>query len=214
MTDTSSTIAGHYKHHGPIMSCILNEGAPTVVASGTTLDMQNVTMKTLTWASPLARGNMVQLTISTDCTFLLTGGSMVVEQATDGDAAVIGRIVSTPGVFTEPANDAAANDLDERLAGGYYRTALVEIYGGVTAILKAEVTLDGTNDVVIGSTDNVVHNLTSDYADDDTTEIKLYAVASGGTGTIAFHSIASGSAGDRVTCLVGITGMLVSATGA
>jgi len=214
MTDLSNNITGNYPTKGPIIPCILDEGAPTVVDSGTVFDMQNITRKTLTWASPLARGNMVAISNDTACTWVATGGIPVMERAVNGESLVIGKIISTPGVFAEPANDAAANTLAERLAGGYYRTALVEIYGGITCIQKAEVYLDGSNGFTVGQCTTLKHNLTGDYADDNTEEIQLITAASGGTGIVAFHYGASGDAGDILNCLVGINGPITSLTGA
>jgi len=213
-TDSSNNITGNYPTTGPIIPCILDEGAPTVVASGTVLDMQNVTRKTLTWASPLARGNLVAISNDVACTWVATGGIPVVERAVNGETLVIGKIVSTPGVFSEPANDAAADTLTERLAGGYYRTALVEIYGGITCIQKAEVYLDGTYGFEVGQCAKLKHNLTGDYADDNTEEIQLVTCQNGGVGIVAFHYGADGETGDILNCLVGINGPIISLTGA
>lgn len=214
MTDLSDNITGNYGTKGPIIPCILDEGAPTVVAIGTVLNMQNVTTKTLTWASPLARGNMVAISNDTACTWAATGGIPVMEQAVNGETYVIGKIVSTPDEFEEPANDAAADTLAERLAGGYYRTALVEIYGGITCIQKAEVYLDGTNGFTVGQCATLKHNLTGDYADDNTAEIQLVTAASGGVGIFAFHYGADATAADVLNCLVGINAPMISLTGA
>jgi len=214
VVDSSDNITGNYPTKGPIIPCILDEGAPTVVASGTVMDMQNITRKVLTWASPLARGNLVAISNDALCTWEATGGIPVMEQAVTTETLVIGKIVSTPGVFTEPANDAAAVTLDLRLAGGYYRTALVEIYGGITCLQKAEVRLDGTHGFVVGQCTTLNHNLTGDYADDNTEEIQLITVASTGVGIVAFHYGASGTAGDILNCLVGINGPMYAVTGA
>lgn len=214
MTDSSDNITGNYPTKGPIIPCILDEGAPTVVASGTVLNMANVTTKTLTWASPLARGNMVAISNDVLCTWEATGGIPVMEQAVNGETYVIGKIVSTPGVFAEPDDTAAADDLTKRLAGGFYRTALVEIYGGITCIQKAEVYLDGTYGFEVGQTAKLKHNLTGDYADDNTEEIQLVTCASGGVGIFAFHYGADGTTGDILNCLVGINAPIISLTGA
>ena len=214
MTDSSDNITGNYPTRGPVIPCILDEGAPTVVASGTVMDMMNVTRKTLTWAAPLARGNMVAISNDVACTWTATGGIPVMERAVNGETLVIGKIISTPGVSEEPANDAAANTLVERLAGGYYRTALVEIYGGITCLQKAEVYLDGTNGFVVGQCATLKHNLDGDYADDNTEEIQLVTAASGGVGIVAFHYGADGDAGDILNCLVGINAPIISLTGA
>lgn len=214
MTDSSDNVAGMYPTKGPIIPCILDEGAPTIVALGVGFDSANVTRKTLSWASPLAVGNMVAISNDTGCTWALTGGSPVMERAVNGETYVIGRIVSTPGEFNMPANDAAADTLAERLAGGFYRTALVEIYGGITVLLKAEVYLDGTYGFEVGQCAKLKHNLTGDYADDNTVEIQLATAASGGVGIVAFHYGADGEAGDVLNCLVGINAPMISLTGA
>ena len=214
MTDSSDNVAGMYPTKGPIIPCILDEGAPTIVALGVGFDSANVTRKTLSWASPLAVGNMVAISNDTGCTWALTGGSPVVEKAVNTESFTIGRIVSTPGEFNMPANDAAADTLAERLAGGFYRTANVEIYAGITAILKAEVYLDGTNGWEVGQTAALHHNITGDYADDNSIEIQLVSAADTGTGIVAFHYGADGEAGDVLNCLVGINGVLYSVTGA
>lgn len=214
MTDSSDKITGMYPTKGPIIPCILDEGAPTIVAAGTVFDSANVTRKTLSWASPLARGNMVAISNDVACTWAATGGSPVMERAVNGETFVIGRIVSTPGEFNMPADDAAANTLVERLAGGFYRTALVEIYGGITAILKAEVYLDGTYGFEVGQTAKLKHNLVGDYADDNTVEIQLVTCQNGGVGIFAFHYAADATAADIVNCLVGINAPIISLTGA
>jgi len=214
MTDSSDRITGAYPTKGPIIPCILDEGAPTVVASGTVLDAANVTRKTLTWAAPLARGNMVAISNDTACTWLNTGGSPVMERAVNGETFVIGKIISTPGEFNMPDDTAAGDSLTKRLAGGFYRTALVEIYGGITAIMKAEVYLDGTYGFEVGQTAKLKHNLTGDYADDDTVEIQLVTCQNGGVGIFAFHYGADATAADIVNCLVGINAPMISLTGA
>lgn len=214
MVDYGDNITGNYPTAGPIIPCILDEGAPTVVASGVVMDMQNVTRKTLTWAAPLARGNLVAISNDVACTWAATNGIPVMERAVNGETFVIGKIVSTPGEFEEPADDAAANTLAARLAGGFYRTALVEIYGGITCIQKAEVYLDGTDGFTVGQCATLKHNLVGDYADDNTAEIQLVTCASGGVGIVAFHYGADADAGDILNCLVGINAPIISLTGA
>ena len=214
MTDSSDNIAGQYKHHGPIITCILDEGAPTVTASGSVFDDGNTTARSLAWASQLARGNRVAISNDVACTWAATDGLPVMEQAVNGETYVIGRIASAPKMVTFPATSGVADTLAKRLAAGYFRTALVEIYGGITAILKAEVYLDGTNGFEVGQTAKLKHNLTGDYADDNTIEIQLVTAASGGVGIFAFHYGADGGAGDILNCLVGINAPIISLTGA
>lgn len=214
MTDSTDNIAGHYKHHGPIITCILDEGAPTVTASGSLFDDGNTTARSLSWTLQLARGNMVAISNDVACTWANTDGLPVMERAVTTESFTIGQIVSAPKLVAFPANTAAGDSLTKRLAGGYFRTAMVELYAGITRILKAEVTLDGTNGWEVGQTAALHHNMTSDYADDDTIEIKLISAADTGTGIIALHYGADGTTGDQLNCLIGINGVLYSVTGA
>ena len=214
MTDSTDNIAGQYKHHGPIITCILDEGAPTLYASGSKYDELGTTSKVISWASALARGNMVAISNDTACTWAATDGLPVMEIAVNTESFTVGRIVSTPQLVNFPPTSAAADTLAERLEGGYFRTALVEIYAGITAILKAEVYLDGTNGWEVGQTAALHHNITGDYADDNTIEIQLVTAADTGTGIVAFHYGADGTAADTLNCLVGINGVLYSVTGA
>ena len=212
-TDYTNNIAGQYKHQGPTLTCILDEGAPTVVASGLAYDGEGLTGKSLTWTTPIAEGNLVAISNDTACTWVATEGLPVVEYPTSAEILVIGRVVSTPKLVNFPADTAAGDSLIKQLAGGYFRTAVIEIYGGITAILKAEILDTDTSAVLVGTTALLKHNMTSDYADDDTTEIKL-VTTTGGTGLIAFHYCATDDAADVRNCLVGITAPLTSLTGA
>jgi len=214
MTDSTDNIAGQYGTHGPIITCLLDEGAPTYAASGVYLSQTGDTSKTNTFATPLARGNMVAISNDTACTWAATDGLPVMERAVNGETYVIGKIVSEPKLVKFAATTAAADSLTKRLAGGYLRTAQVEIYGGITAILKAEVYLDGSYGCEVGQTTKLKHNLTGDYADDNTIEIQLITAASGGVGIFAFHYIADGTAADIANCLVGINAPIISLTGA
>ena len=128
----------------------------------------------------------------------------------DSETLVIGRIVSTPKLQAMPANTAAANDLDERLAGGYYRTAVVEIFGGITAIMKARVKRIESHNVVPGVSSYLYFNMTTSLA-----EHELAFDVSGnssGVGVIPFHYVAGGTDKAEYSCLVGITGMLIAET--
>jgi hypothetical protein len=212
--DSSNNIAGNYPTCGPVIPCILDEGAPTVTATGTVFNMANVTSKVLTWATPLARGNWVAISDNVACTWAATGGIPVVERAANGDTCVIGKIQSTPEEPEPPANTAAGATLADRLAAGIYRTAIVEIYGGITCLQKAEVYLDGTNGFTVGQCAKLKHNMVGDYADDNTAEVQLVTTGSGGVGIVAFHYGADGDEGDILNCLVGINAPMISLTGA
>ena len=213
-TDSTDNITGNYGTHGPIIPCILDEGAPTVTATGAVLNMANVTSKVLTWATPLARGNWVAISNDVACTWAATGGIPVMDRAISGETLVIGKIVSTPDEFEPPADTAAGDSLVKRLAAGIYRTALVEIYAGITCIQKAEVYLDGSDGFTVGQCATLKHNLTGDYADDNTEEVQLITASGGGVGIVAFHYGADGDAGDILNCLVGINAPIISLTGA
>ena len=214
MVDSTDNVAGRTGTKGPIITCILDEGAVTFAASGAALDQLGQTVQTNAFASPLARGNMVAISNDTACTWAATGGRPVMEKAVNGETFVIGRIVTEPKLIKFAASTAVADSLVKRLASGYHRVANVEIYGGITAILKAEVYLDGTNGFEVGQTAKLKHNLTGDYADDNTIEIQLVTAASGGVGIFAFHYAADGTAADTVNALVGINAPVISLTGA
>ena len=118
MTDNTNNIAGQYRHQGPRITCILNEGAPTVSDSGSYYDGEGLTSKVLTWASQIAEGNMVALSVETENTWAATDGLPVVEKPTTAEAFVIGRVVSTPKLVNFPDASADADTLAERLSGG------------------------------------------------------------------------------------------------
>ena len=119
MTDNQSTIAGSYRGTGAIIECILDEGAPTPVALS---HMQTgETLSTLTFASPLEEGMVVALSNDTANTYAATEGMPVVERAQNGEALIIGQIVSTPRLKAFPATAGVASTLAKRLAGKYYR---------------------------------------------------------------------------------------------
>ena len=115
-------------------------------------------------------------------------------------------------MLNTPATDAAANDLDERLDGKYYRCANVEIMGGITSIQEATVMCDGGNATAPGVGTTLKFNITSGYAANG--KLQFDTASSGGTGVIPFHTVPTGTDADTYTCLVGITGLMTSVTGA
>lgn len=209
MTDNVSTIAGNFPgFNGTKITCILNEGAPTV---GTSYDQNGRSMATLTWATELAEGDFVALDNATDNTYVATDGAPVVEKAQNGETLVIGKIIGTPKLVRFPANSAAANDLSERLAGGYYRVANVQLLGGIQMVAKAEVMCDGSHACVPGVGATLKFNITSSYAQH---KLCFDSDTSGGVGVIPLHYVPAGTDGDTYSCLVGITGMFLAVTGA
>lgn len=207
-TDYRSDIAGSYKGFYRI-PMILDEGAPTIQSAG--INERGFEQKFLTWATPLAYGDVVALSNDSANTFVATGGAVVVEKPVNAESLVFGRIVSVPSMSGFAAKDADANTLAERLAGEYYRTALVEVWAGINKIEKAVVLADGSIAVLPGEYAKIKMNLTGGY-----TQKKLCFVpaSSGGVGAIPLHAVPAGTAGDQYTILVGINGLIASVTGA
>ena len=212
MTDNTVNYAGsHPGLKNVTKTCILNEGAPTVVDRSYGAD--GLWEKTLTWATELYPGDYVAICNDTDVTFSACGGVPVVEKAANAESLVVGKIVSVPrpNMFF-PAASADANDLSERLAGKYYRVANVEIMAGITKLEEAVIMCDGTNATTPGDGQYLKFNITSSYANHglyfDTDNNK------GGVGVIPFHYVPAGTDGDLYSCLVGITGLMASITGA
>jgi len=210
MTDNQSTIAGTYKGTGAVIECILDEGAPTV--TNVTHMETGETLRTLVFASPLEEGQFVSISNDTANTYAATEGSPLVERAQNTESLVIGQIVSTPKLKAFPATSAAADTLSERLAGKYYRTALVEFHipGRVVA---AQIMHDGSNALVPGVMTTLNFNITKAY----TSGNDGYYFDSGsanGVGGIPLHYVAAGTDGDLSTSLVLLTGLLYAVTGA
>jgi len=213
MTDNTSTIAGSYKGSGPVIECILDEGAPTY--TGSAMMPGGLTVNVATWASGLEMGQVVALSNDTENTYAATEGMPVVERAQNGETLVFGTIVSLPTLKRFPSStDADDNTLAERLAGKYYRTALVEIHipGKVVA---ATIMQDGSTALVPGVATQCIFNITSGYA----TNARGYYFdmtpsSAGGVGLIPLHYVAAGSNGDTATALVLINGLVKAITGA
>jgi hypothetical protein len=210
MTDNQSTISGSYRGSGPIIECLLVEGAPTV-RSGTTMP-DGQTVNTLTWTSPLEEGFVVALANDSDYTYAATEGMPAVEKPTTTETLVIGQIVSTPQLKAFPANTAAGDTVTKQLAGKYYRTALVEFHipGRIVA---AQIMHNGTNALVPGVPATIKFNITSGYVSGNR-GYYFDSDSSGGVGCIPLHYVAAGTDADLSTALVLLTGMLYAVTGA
>lgn len=210
MTDNTNTVAGNYQG-GIRLTCILDEGAPTKY---TAMKSDGTYENVWVWASPLEEGDVVAISNDTANTWAATGGIPLVEKPVNGETFVIGMIVSSPEPVVSPtATDADTDTLAERLTGKYYRTAEVEIWGGITKIMKAVVMHDGTRTLTPGGGTTAKFNITSGYSGTGQ-GLQLDLEASGGVGIIPFHHVAAGSDGDLSNCLVGITGLLIATTGA
>lgn len=210
MTDNTSSIAGDYKGTGPVIECILDEGAPTY--AGTALLPNGQTTKIVTFASALEEGMVVAISNDTANTYAATEGMPVMERAVNTEALVIGQIISTPVLRKFPtATDADADTLAERLAGGYYRTALVEFHIP-GRVVSARIMSNGSNALVPGVMTTLNFNMAAAYA----SGARGYYFDSGsanGVGGIPLHYVAAGSDGDLANALVLLTGLLYAVTG-
>ena len=203
MTDATSEYVGGATT-GLVVTCILDEGAPTVSSSA--YDVLGEKQSVITFASELDEGDWVAIANDSVVLYDVCEGAPVVQKAVDTETLVIGRIVSLPRMLNTPATDAAADTLTERLSGKYYRYANVEIMGGITSIQEATVTCDGSNATVPGVGTTLTFDISAGYAANG--QLQFDSSASNGTGVIPFHNVPTGTDGDTYSCLVGITGML------
>jgi hypothetical protein len=209
MTDYRSDIAGNYSGKGPMVMCLLVEGAPTVTANTTMADGQM--LKTLTWASPLEEGQVVALANDADYTYVATEGMPAVQRAVNAETLVIGQIVLPPTMGAFPANTAAGDSVTKQLAGKYYRMALVEFHVP-GRIVEATIMANGANALIPGVMTTLNFNMASAY----TTTKRGYffdSAAANGVGGIPLHYVPTGVDGDTYSSLVLLTGMLYSVTG-
>lgn len=206
-TDYRSSVAGSYKGFYRI-PMILNEGAPTIQSSG--INERGYNQKFLTWAAPLKFGDIVALSNETDNTYVATDGAIVVEKPANAESLVFGRIYSQPSLNGFPALDADANTLAERLAGKFYRTALVEVWAGINKIEKATVLADGSIAVAPGESAKIKFNITGSAASQ---KLCFVPASTGGAGAIPLHAVPAGTAGDQYTILVGINNLIAAVTG-
>lgn len=207
--DNTSNFAGGATT-GIVVTCILDEGAPTLVTRS--YDATGDYQTTFSWASELYENNYVALSNDTNVLYDVCEGAPVVELPVNTETLVIGKIVSTPRLLNTPSADADADTLAERLSGKYYRYANVELMGGITAVKKATVMCDGSNATVQGVGTTLVFNITSGDGDGD--GLQFDSSASNGVGVIPMHAIPTGTDGDTYSCLVGITGLMYAYTGA
>lgn len=207
-TDSTSYIAGNYGQ-GQTIPCILDEGA--ITPSSTGIDAAGRERTVYGFASGLAVGDWVALSNDASNTFALTGGLILVEKAVNGEGFVIGRIVDTPTALKNaPATAAAADTLAERLAGGYYRKARVEITAfPLGSIKKFVVYSDGSNATTPGTGTTLKLSITGTYANHYG---YLDSASSGGTGLIPLHGVPAGTDGDTCNILAVITGLMTAVT--
>ena len=207
MTDNTSEIAGNYGQ-GQTITCILDEGA---ITPGTGIDAYGREQATYAFATGLAEGDWVALSNDAANTYAATGGLILVEKPVNGETLVIGRIVGTPTALKKvPATAAAANTLEKRLAGGFYRKARVEIVAfPIGSIKKFTVYSDGTNATVPGVGSTLKLSITGTYANHDG---YLDSASQDCVGIIPLHYVPAGTDGDTCSILAVVTGMLLAVT--
>lgn len=202
-----SSISGDFGGGIPI-TCILDEGAPTVTAR--TYGPGGTFEAGIVYATELRKGDPVALSVETTNTYIACAGMPVVEQVSNGDDMVLGIITSEPSVpVTTPATSALADNLSKRLAGHYYRKATVEIWGGITAIRTAHLKTADAVAVTPGGLTLLDMDVSQSIADHD---LVLNDIAGGaGAGYMSFHYQAKVAATD-VTILVGVVALGTAAT--
>ena len=130
-----------------IVNCWLEEGNITVGAANT-LEMKGrmQSQPSYSWVSPLSKGDMVELYVSTSALYASLLGKPIVS-ALAGTGGVIGTILDYPEPLQyRPATSAAANSPANRIAGRYYRMAPVRI----DALGYETVPVDGTTPIAVG----------------------------------------------------------------
>jgi len=200
----TSTIAGELGG-GILITCILNEGAPTV--NSRAYNKGGARLTATTWASELRIGDIVALSNDTLNTYVSCGGLPVVEVPQNGETFVCGQIMSEPVPYKQPATTAAGDSWTKQLAGGYYRIATVEFWNA-HSIQKAVVLTTDTGAVAIGDPTIIKYDISESTADHCLT---FNDVANGGLGAVPLHYVAKAGAAD-FNILVAITGFIVSAT--
>jgi len=202
----TSDISGDFGG-GSLLTCILDEGNPTV--SDNIIDQSGAKVTGLTWASALKKNEWVALSVETSNTYAACNGMFVVEAVSNGDDFVVGRIVSTPQIEVMPATSGVADSLTKRLAARYYRVATVEIMV-CTSIM--EVTLKTADAVAV--TPGGVSLLdvdVSESAGEEGLTVNDIAGAAGSASWFSFHYQAK-VAGATVTILLGVKGFGTAAT--
>jgi len=142
-----STIAGDYGGYLKI-PCILKEGNITYGAR--TYGTDGTYEKGVVFASELRKGDIVSLSPDVANVYTATGPCPVVQANVNAEDTVIGRIVSAPQPADGMGTISASQDTwADMLSGDYYRTATLEVWGGITSIMTA-ICVCGTTAVVPG----------------------------------------------------------------
>ena len=111
-----------------IVNCWLEEGDITVGAARTLeLKGRMQTQKSYSWASPIAKGNNVELYVSTLSLYASLLGKPIVS-ALSGSGGIVGEVLDYPeSMQYQPSTSGAANSPTLRIAGRFYRMAPVRL---------------------------------------------------------------------------------------
>jgi hypothetical protein len=199
MTDYTEKYAGNYSSREKY-TALLDEGTCT---PATVLDATGRSIQSCTFATPLAEGEPVALSNSSDNTFAATKGNILVERPVAGEALVIGKIVTIQKFSNFPAAATAADTLAERLSGGYRRSAGIELNFS-NKIETVTIVCNGATAIVPGVGTTLLLDIDASTAAGE----PVYAATAAGTGTgvIPLHAVPAGQNGDLYKCSVMYTG--------
>jgi len=196
-----------YTGGGIKLTCILNEGNPTVTAG--THGIDGMAAPGITNASGMVKNQWVTLEVDAACTYAATGGLPVVRAMTNG-TFIVGQIVSEPKWVKMPPTSAAANSVANRLAGRYYRVATVEfpcVVGVAKAVLKtanaANLVPGVSTTLQIDASDTTA--LATALAAQGPVTLSCVDHANAGAGMFSFHYVAK-EVGGTYNILVGFNG--------
>lgn len=204
MTDNRTGIAGSFGK-GLYPTVLIDEGALTPTTGHDRYGGRDRTIAV--GAAPVNEGEPVALVNSTENTYALTEGNILVEIPQNSEGLVLGRI-GTPEQQKVPATAGVADTLTKRLQAGYLRSAGMELlFPGL--IKKVTVKCNGSNATIPGVGTTLKLDITDSQ---DADNLVFVQCDSGGTGVIPLHYVPAGTSGDLYDCGVIITGLITSLT--
>lgn len=196
-----STIAGEIGG-GLLITCILNEGAPTVNSRAYNKGGSRVAVTT--WANELYIGDVVALDNQSANTYVSCAGLPVVKVPVTTETLVFGQIMSEPQMVKAPANTAAGDSWAKQLAGQYYRIATIECWCA-HSIQKAQVRTADAAAIIPGVGTAIYVDISLCTANHNLTVVDNAGAA--GVGQFSLHYLAKLAAGDY-NILLAITGLM------
>lgn len=195
-----STVAA-WEGGGVDYPCIINDGTLTVASK--VYGPDGFTDSGVSLGTPLYKDQYVTLDTDAANTYEATGGLPVV-CGLSAASLIVGKIITEPKFVVMPTSTSSTRATI--LSNKWYRVATVRFFG-VVGITKATLVGASTANVVPGTAAllKIDDSASAALAAAGSVEtLSVYDVASGGTGLISFHYVASGSA--TVSILVGFTG--------